>query len=204
MKIFGKDFTHLYFAPASALTRFEYDQNINARMLDSAELHRLSEDSRYDLSNKAVKYLDSEDFSCCGVFDGDELVAYSFFAVRDIPPELNSGGYPFAGIGARMPEGVVFIFKAFCLPDYRGQRLVALAIRFGGLSMAGPRGWIVSTADVNNHPSDTMFRKMGLKRQTSILKEYRIFNRARYRFPSEVQLGEPGAENSKTIELYAP
>lgn len=79
-------------------------------------------DPAYDLSERFVSEARARGDRCVGVFAGTRLLSYSFNS--RIPTNIDSGfRYEF-------PEGWVYHFKAFTLPEWRGHKLHAGQIGF--------------------------------------------------------------------------
>jgi len=201
--LIGKDITNGYIAPASEMVCQKPDPNAHTRMLEVDELVELAKDPIYQISANAAKDVASKDKYFCGTYIGDQLTAYNFFATGELEPRYNSAGTGFKGIGIRMPENVMFMFKGYTLPEYRGLKHTPMAIIGGVKNIVGPDGWVVSTANPANTPSVRMLTGLGMVRQGT-LKEYRFLNFTRYNMPDHLQLGEPGDANAKQVGLFTP
>jgi len=95
------------------------------------ELAPCTSDSAYDLSERFLSDARARADCCIGVFAGEKLVSYSFNST--VPTNIDSGfRYEF-------PEGWVYHFKAFTLPEWRGQglhgrQISAILSKFAGLA----------------------------------------------------------------------
>ncbi|OGA70389.1 MAG: hypothetical protein A3G81_34475 [Betaproteobacteria bacterium RIFCSPLOWO2_12_FULL_65_14] len=95
------------------------------------ELAPYTSDSAYDLSERFLSDARARADCCIGVFAGEKLVSYSFNS--RVPTNIDSGfRYEF-------PEGWVYHFKAFTLPEWRGQglhsrQMSAILNKFAGLA----------------------------------------------------------------------
>jgi len=99
----------------------------------------------------------------------------------------------------RLPEDVIYTYKCFTLPAYRGQRQVQIAIIEGVKKLVSTNGWLVTTVDVNNKSSINMMKNIGLN-QIQILREFRIFGKRAYRIPKSILL----SEEIERVELITP
>jgi len=205
MKLLGRDITNVFFRPSSELVLPEKKESIIIRNVEADEILRNSiENPNLELSKRAASLVESENIFCYAAFVEEKMVAYCYFAINDLEPILNSGGWPFGGIGIRMPEDVVFSFKGFALPESRGLRLVPLCIATASKALVSENGWSLVTADVKNIRSAKMFASIGLDKTGILLKEYWVVNRSIYKIPKHLQLGDPNDKYSKVVELYTP
>lgn len=203
MRLFKTDFTYTMVAPVQELSRPKTNNSVNARSLTSDELAELAKDPKYDLSATAVKDVAEHNHFCFGTFNQGILSAYIFLATEIILPKHNTAGIGFGGIGMRLPKDVMYIYKGFSVPEYRGQRQVNIAIAKGADTLLGPKGWMVSTVEIGNLASIKMLENVGLKRQDQF-REYRILGKGKYRIPKAIQLGLSGNQDSKRVELFTP
>ena len=87
------------------------------REIQLQELECYARDSAYDVSERFLAAAKARGDCCVGVFAGGRLVSYSFNS--GIATDIDSGfRYEF-------PGGWVYHFKAFTLPEWRGQGLHA-------------------------------------------------------------------------------
>lgn len=118
------------------------------------ELAPYTSDSAYDLSERFLSDARARADCCIGVFAGEKLVSYSFNS--RIQTNIDSGfRYEF-------PEGWVYHFKAFTLPEWRGQglhgcQMSAILNKFAGL--AGFKGLTTLVARTN-YPSLSSFGRL--------------------------------------------
>lgn len=203
MKLYASDFTHTFIAPIRELVSPETDGSVTARELRLDELLVLAADPQYDLSEKAARNVQSEGKHCFGTFNEGTLSAYIFLASGVIEPEYNTAGVGFGGIGFRLPPNVLYAYKLFSLAEFRGQNQVGVAIAEGAKTLIESGGWIISTTDTGNKSAIRMFEKLGFK-QRAELREYRILGLGKYKMPDAVQLGEPGDDDYKRVELFTP
>ena len=203
MKLFASDISYAFTLPIRTLIAPAHKDSVSAKSLNVDELVELSKDSQYDISENAVRDVEFDGKYCFATFNQNTVSAYAFLAVGRVEPKHNTAGAGFGGIGLRLPQNVVYVYKCFSLPEFRGQSQVAVAISEGANSLLDSEGWLITTADVNNHSSARMFEKLGFTKRDT-LREYRFLNVGKYRLPSAVDLGEPGAEGHKRVEFFTP
>lgn len=138
---------------AASLPKFSF------RFLTSAEVARCAADPIYDLEPElAARAADGRN-SCFGALDGERLAAYGWYAREWIEPEHCDG------FGLRMPPSVIYMYKGFTHPDYRGQRLhgaiMGLALR--EFAKDGVRA-LISTVEWTNDASLKSCARLGYRR----------------------------------------
>lgn len=201
MKLYRRDFTYTMVGRIRNLVRPELGSGVHARELTVAELIELSKKPEYDMSAAAIDGVSSNsNRHCFGTFNNGVVSAYMFFATGLIRPDMNTAGTGFGGIGMRLPNDVLYIHKGFALPEYRGKRQVNICTIAGADNLVSQEGWMVSTVEIDNHASIKMLENVGLNKQDQF-REYRIFGLGKYKVPDSIQLGQKGAESSKSIEI---
>lgn len=111
-------------------------------------------DSAYELSERFLSDARVRGDCCVGVFAGESLVSYSFNS--RIPTNIDPGfRYDF-------PEGWVYHFKAFTLPEWRGQglhgrQMPTILNKFAGSS--GFKG-LTTLVVTTNYPSLSAFGRL--------------------------------------------
>ncbi len=197
------DFTHSMVGKISDLSRPVTGDSVHARALTSDELVELSKNPDYDLTHSvAVEGVaQNANRHCFATFNDGVVSAYIFIATGLVTPEMNSAGSGFGGIGMILPANVMYLYKGFTLPKYRGQRQVNIAVVAGADALVDSSGWMISTVETNNAASIKMLENVGLHRQDQ-LKEYRILGKSFYRIPEVVKLGSVGNENNEPVNLF--
>ena len=198
--LFKKDITHLYIASVEQLNSLSHVGDYHACLLGSEDILRYIDNPIYDLSTAAVGAVDGKKQFFCAAFIGRNLTAYAFFATGEIDAAFNSAGYGYGGAGFRLPEKVLYMYKVFVLPEYRGKNQMAVCVQHAVSSLLPTGGWVVSSTDVGNHAAQGMFKKLGFVRKQKI-SEYRLLGLGYYNMPRHVQLGGEGDSDSTTIEL---
>lgn len=127
---------------------------IVCREVELLELAASARDPAYELSERFLAEARARGDCCIGVFAGARLVSYSFNS--RIPTNIDSGfRYGF-------PEGWVYHFRAFTLPEWRGQKLHSLQMpailqKFGGA--AGFKG-VTTLVVATNYGSLASFSRL--------------------------------------------
>ncbi|MGH8222738.1 MAG: hypothetical protein ACREQZ_07170 [Woeseiaceae bacterium] len=118
------------------------------------ELGTHAADSAYELDTRVVDEAKARGDCCVGVFAGPKLVSYSFNSrlATHIDPEFVF----------RFPEGWVYHFKAFTLPEWRGQRLHQFQIArvVESFAAAPPFHGLVTLVVRTNYASLASFRRL--------------------------------------------
>ena len=201
--MYASDVTYTYVTPVENLIVPGRDNSVSAKALSVDELLELSKNSEYELSEKAARYVEAVDQYCYATFHQGTISSYIFLAAGHIDPKYNNAGVGFGGIGYRLPLNVVYAYKCFCLPRYRGQSHAGVAIAAGVKALVEAGGWLVMNVDVGNHSSIRMMEKLGLRRHNKC-REYRVLNRGKYFIPNTMSLGESNDANHKRVEVFTP
>lgn len=117
------------------------------------ELAPYTRDPAYDLSERFLAEARARADCCIGVFAGEKLVSYSFNAT--IPTNIDPGfRYEF-------PEGWVYHFKAFTVPEWRGQGLHGCQVSAVLGKFAGRAGFkgLTTLVVATNYPSLASFAR---------------------------------------------
>lgn len=127
------------------------------REIRPEELKVYVSDSTYDLSERFLFEAGAAGSRCFGAFADGRPVSYAFHA--SVPTNVDSG------FRFRFPEGWVYHFKAFTLPQWRGRRLHASLVRAALASLATNPGFsgLVTLVVATNYPSLTSFMRIGFK-----------------------------------------
>ncbi len=91
--------------------------SLKFRFLTAEEIRAAAGDAANDLDANMAGRLDFGRNFCFAALDRGRLANYSWYALGHIEPEHSSDA------GLTLPEDTVFMYKAFTLPAYRGQRL---------------------------------------------------------------------------------
>ncbi len=132
------------------------------RMLTPEDVAAAVDDPELGIGPEMAVRMRQEGDSCFGIFDGDRLVSYGWYAGRQIAPEPE-GGVPYPFPGMRFPPDVVYMYKGFTHPAYRGRQLHSLGMDLAlqELAKQGVRG-LISTVYWTNDPSLRSCRRLGM------------------------------------------
>jgi len=121
------------------------------RFLSAEEVRQFGACAGSDMDSQMAEMIEQHEAHCFAALDSDQLAAYSWFASGHVAAKHNSGGSRFSGIGLLMPEDMVFLFKAFVLPQYRGHALNHWIFQKAGEEFArSNKKRIVTTTDWTN------------------------------------------------------
>ncbi|MBL8851112.1 MAG: GNAT family N-acetyltransferase [Planctomycetaceae bacterium] len=138
---------------AASLPKFAF------RFLNAAEVAAYARDPANDLDNEFVARAADGRNSCFAALDGDRIAAYGWYARDWIEGEHCDG------FGLKMPPDVVYMYKGFTHPDYRGQRLhgavMGLALR--AFAENGVKA-LISTVEWTNDASLKSCARLGYRR----------------------------------------
>ena len=170
------------------------------RFLSAEEIARFAEDPAYDLEPEmADRAADGRNF-CFAALDGDRLAAYGWYARDWIEPEHCDG------FGLRMPPEVVYMYKGFTHPDYRGKRLHGAVMGLALRDFAADRvRALISTVEWTNDASLKSCARLGY-RQLGLLARARVFGRTWWRAGAKtrergVEIITPGAAKSAKLTI---
>jgi RimJ/RimL family protein N-acetyltransferase len=170
------------------------------RFLSADEISRFARDPAYDLDPEMAQRAADGRNSCFAALDGDRMAAYGWYAREWIEPEHCDG------FGLRMPREVVYMYKGFTHPDFRGKRLhgavMGLALR--DFAADGVRA-LISTVEWTNDASLKSCARLGY-RQIGLLARARVLGRAWWRTSSKarergVEIVAPGAAKSCNLTI---
>ena len=97
--------------------------DLEYRFLGAAEVLAAAADPAADLDLAMTERLQSGRDFCFGAFHGGRLANYSWYALETIEPEHGFGA------GLTFPLDTVYLYKAYTLPDYRGQQIHGAALQ---------------------------------------------------------------------------
>lgn len=142
------------------MCRFEF------RFLSTDDVRLFSTAEAGDLEGQMANMIERRETLCFAALEQDQLAAYTWFANNRIPAEYNAGGSRFAGIGLTLPEDMVYLFKAFVRPEYRGQALNNWLFYHAGEQFRREgTNWMITTTDWTNKPFQTSARRGGFTRR---------------------------------------
>ena len=130
---------------------------VGCRELALTEMARYGEDPVYEFDSSFIPEAMERGDCCMGVFAGDKLVSYSFntpFATTFHPT-----------LRYHFPEGSIYHFKAFTIPEWRGKRLHALNVAAALAKFRRQPGYsgLVTLVNEANHPSLRSFERLGFR-----------------------------------------
>jgi hypothetical protein len=130
---------------------------VECRGVQLDDLARFAEDPAYDFDKSFLPLAHARGDWCMGVFAGAKLVSYSLNSA--LPTEFHSS------LRYHFPEGWIYHFKAFTVPEWRGKRLHALnvaAVLARCHSHPGFKGLVTLVLDTNL-PSLASFQRLGFR-----------------------------------------
>ena len=130
---------------------------VECREVRLDDLARFAEDPVYDFDKSFLPLAHARGDWCMGVFAGSRLVSYSLNSA--LPTEFHPS------LRYHFPEGWIYHFKAFTVPEWRGKRLHALnvaAVLAKCRSHPGFKGLVTLVLDTN-HPSLASFQRLGFR-----------------------------------------
>ena len=116
------------------------DSDFDFRCLAADELRAFAGDASNDLDSLLLPRLETTGDCCFAAVVGDVLAGYVWFAFRAVPPECSHGGNLLTGVGIRYPDDIVFMYKGFVHPRYRGRQLYGQIMVHAGGYAWGSRG----------------------------------------------------------------
>ena len=104
-------------APKTRVDDYEF------RFLDGSDIKQFSSQAGSDLKVDMAKLVESDSCYCFAALKNNELAAYTWFMQDTVAASYNCAGSEFQGIGILQPTDMIYLFKAFVLPEHRGQSL---------------------------------------------------------------------------------
>ena len=150
------------------------DSELTCRLINVDDLKAMASDKSLKITQKFID--DFQRFGFTGVAATiDRQITGLLFLVSNIAAARhNSGGKAFRGIGLNLPEGVFYLFKVFVKPQFRGNRSMALMLRYASEQL--------KPAGINSIVTTTHWRN------TSFLRSARRIGFARRGFATEIVL----------------
>jgi len=101
---------------------------------------------------------------CFAVMDEDRLAGFAWFALGDVPGEMNHDGHPDTQLPLFLPDDTCFVFHVFILPAYRGRRLYAALMSYAAeqLPDRGVRKLLLTT-ECTNRSALRSVNRMGFR-----------------------------------------
>lgn len=128
---------------------------IEVREVVVSELQPYVADPAYDLSERSLSEASDPARRCVGAFAGRKLVAYGFTSTL---PTMIDADFRF-----HFPQGWVYQYKAFVLPQWRGSGVHARLIAMRRSLIAGPLGGVVTLVVATNYPSVSSLLRSGYR-----------------------------------------
>jgi GNAT superfamily N-acetyltransferase len=95
---------------------------LDYRFIGSSDVRNAAIDPCHDLDASLAARLASGRDLCFAAFHGERLANYSWFAVESVEPEHSFGA------DLHLPPDTVYLYKAYTVPSYRGQRIHGAAL----------------------------------------------------------------------------
>lgn len=124
------------------------------RLLAQAELLSQVQDPELDLREAMIRQATQRGDLCLGAFEGGALVGYVWFAYASAPHV--------AGVWVRVPQRVVYRYKSFVRPAFRGRGIAAALYGAADRLVGRPgRDTVVSCVHLQNFASIAATLKSG-------------------------------------------
>ncbi len=138
------------------------DPRLVFRFLTPEDIRKFSEDPTNLLDPSFSDRLAKGEHSCFAAISGDQLAAYAWFSPHAVDAECNQGRHKNTGVDFSYPDHVVFMYKGFTHPEFRGQGLYGMV---NGLAVRrlADRGitHILSTMDWTNDAARRSCHRLG-------------------------------------------
>ncbi len=93
------------------------------RFLTPEEVRNFSAEPTNLLDESFAKRLEGGQHFCFAALSGEQLAAYAWFSLHSVEAECNRGKQKNTGVAIAYPNHVVFMYKGFTHPEFRGQGL---------------------------------------------------------------------------------
>jgi len=132
------------------------------RFLTPEEVRKFSADATNELGESFADRLEEGRHLCFAALSGDQLAAYAWFAPHRIDAESNQGRHKNTGVNFWYPDHVVFMYKGFTHPEFRGRGLYGMVNGLAIRSLTN-RGitHILSTMDWTNIAARRSCNRLG-------------------------------------------
>ncbi len=143
------------------------DSRLTFRFLTPEDIRKFSGDTSNELNDSFADRIEAGQHLCFAAIaaepSGDlRLAAYAWFSPHKVEAEYNVGKHKNTGIDFSYPDHVVFMYKGFTHPDFRGRGFYGMV---NGLALRGlaDRGitHILSTMDWTNNAARRSCRRLG-------------------------------------------
>ncbi|NOY43647.1 MAG: hypothetical protein GXP26_17660 [Planctomycetes bacterium] len=127
------------------------DSRLTFRFLTPEDILKFSEDATNELNDSFVERIEESQHLCFAALSEGRLAAYAWYTPHRAEAECNQGRHKNTGVDFSYPDHVVFMYKGFTHPEFRGQGLYGLVNGLAMRSLAD-RGisHILSTMDWTN------------------------------------------------------
>ena len=130
-------------------------KSICIQRLTNTELQEIVHEDDNDLDSATLDRITVANDYCFGAISDGEIVGYAWFAANSIPAEHNHGNHPASGVGLEFPGNVAFMYKAFIIPEFRGQGIYGDLIYGASTELGRYHGieQLICTTDWTNYPA---------------------------------------------------
>ena len=144
------------------------------RFLDADEVARFEADPSNELEGMAERARAGHDL-CFAALDGTRLAAYGWYALGCVEGEHCDG------VALSYPPSLVYMYKGFTHPDYRGKRLHGYVMGLALEDLHRERGVerLISTISWGNHASLKSSYRLGYSTQGRLVAVARLAHLAR-------------------------
>jgi len=131
-------------------------EGVECRELALGDFALAVADGQYDVTERFLSEANAEEHVCFGAFSQNRLVGYAFASTR--PTNID------ADFRFHVPQGWVYSFKGFTLPEWRGKRIRALLMGAQQrlCDRLGLKG-VVAFSAATNYPSLISFDRLGFR-----------------------------------------
>jgi GNAT superfamily N-acetyltransferase len=131
-------------------------EGVECRELALGDFALAVADGQYDVTERFLSEANAEKYACFGAFSQNRLVGYAFASTR--PTNID------ADFRFHVPQGCLYSFKGFTLPEWRGKRIRALLMG-AQQRLCDRRGLkgVVALSAATNYPSLISFDRLGFR-----------------------------------------
>jgi GNAT superfamily N-acetyltransferase len=152
----------------------QFDEKIAVSSLPLEDIYQLAA-CNHDFESEAFQSLDPQRFRCFVIRVDEQIAAYAWIGLGNIPAEHNCNGHPWTGLPIALDAKTAYLFAAFVADQYRGQRLYQfLMSRVSSLLLSEGILQVALTTDIKNDSAIRAVQRMGFaicgeSRFTSVL-----------------------------------
>jgi hypothetical protein len=118
------------------------------RFLSPVEITRAGEDARLGIEKGFIDRATRRGDLCFGVFHGERLVSFSWYAKNCVEAEDH------VGVAMSFPSDTSYMFNAFTDPEFRGRQLFSLGVALASKELAGQGiARVITTVNRSNFAS---------------------------------------------------